>query len=393
MFSDSLRTWAEVDLDAIAHNFQAARDHLPADMKLLVTVKANAYGHGAVRVAKLLQDRVDYFALAAMDEAVQLRQAGIAAPLLILGPVQPADYPRAAKYDVALAVSSLAEAKAISACAEDLGKKITVHFALDTGMSRIGFPCSEEAAKEINEAARLPGLIPEGIFSHFALADSKDKSYVNLQKSNFRRMLDLIGVDFPICHLYNSAAIAELEPEYDMAREGIILYGLLPSDEVDLSHIGGVKPAMALRSHVSFAKRLPAGTPISYGCTYVTDKDSVIATVMAGYADGIPRLLSIRGEVIIRGVKAPIVGRVCMDQFMVDVTHIPGVCAGDTVSIFGTDGSETITADQVAEKAQTIGYELVCGIAPRVPRVYLRSNQVDSIIRNLPENETYHPGE
>ena len=383
MFSDSLRTWAEVDLDAIAHNFQAARDHLPADMKLLVTVKANAYGHGAVRVAKLLQDRVDYFALAAMDEAVQLRQAGIAAPLLILGPVQPADYPRAAKYDVALAVSSLAEAKAISACAEDLGKKITVHFALDTGMSRIGFPCSEEAAKEINEAARLPGLIPEGIFSHFALADSKDKSYVNLQKSNFRRMLDLIGVDFPICHLYNSAAIAELEPEYDMAREGIILYGLLPSDEVDLSHIGGVKPAMALRSHVSFAKRLPAGTPISYGCTYVTEKDSVIATVMAGYADGVPRLLSNCGEVIIRGVKAPIAGRVCMDQFMVDVTHIPGVCAGDVVTIFGTDGNETITADEVAAKAQTIGYELVCGVAPRVPRVYLKGAEVDSIVRQL----------
>ena len=393
MFSDSLRTWAEVDLDAIAHNFQAARDHLPADMKLLVTVKANAYGHGAVRVAKLLQDRVDYFALAAMDEAVQLRQAGIAAPLLILGPVQPADYPRAAKYDVALAVSSLAEAKAISECAERFDKKITVHFALDTGMSRIGFPCLEEAAKEINEAARLPGLVPEGIFSHFALADSKDKSYVNLQKSNFCRMLDLIGLDFPIRHLYNSAAIAELEPEYDMAREGIILYGLLPSDEVDLSSIGGVKPAMALRSHVSFVKALPAGTPISYGCTYVTEKDSVIATVMAGYADGVPRLLSNCGEVIIRGIKAPIAGRVCMDQFMVDVTHIPGVCTGDVVTIFGTDGNETITADEVAEKAQTIGYELVCGIAPRVPRVYLRSNQVDSIIRNLPENETYHPGE
>ena len=387
MFSDSLRTWAEVDLDAIAHNFQAARDHLPADMKLLVTVKANAYGHGAVRVAKLLQDRVDYFALAAMDEAVQLRQAGIAAPLLILGPVMPSDYPRAAKYDVALAVSSLAEAKAISACAEDLGKKITVHFALDTGMSRIGFPCLEEAVKEINEAARLPGLIPEGIFSHFALADSKDKSYVNLQKSNFRRMLDLIGVDFPIRHLYNSAAIAELEPEYDMAREGIILYGLLPSDEVELSHIGGVKPAMALRSHVSFVKRLPAGTPISYGCTYVTEKDSVIATVMAGYADGVPRLLSNCGEVIIRGVKAPIAGRVCMDQFMVDVTHIPGVCAGDVVTIFGTDGNETITADEVAAKAQTIGYELVCGVAPRVPRVYLKGAEVNSIVRQLSGDE------
>ena len=383
MFSDSLRTWAEVDLDAIAHNFQAARDHLPADMKLLVTVKANAYGHGAVRVAKLLQDRVDYFALAAMDEAVQLRQAGIAAPLLILGPVQPADYPRAAKYDVALAVSSLAEAKAISECAERFDKKITVHFALDTGMSRIGFPCLEEAAKEINEAARLPGLVPEGIFSHFALADSKDKSYVNLQKSNFCRMLDLIGLDFPIRHLYNSAAIAELEPEYDMAREGIILYGLLPSDEVDLSSIGGVKPAMALRSHVSFVKALPAGTPISYGCTYVTEKDSVIATVMAGYADGVPRLLSNCGEVIIRGMKAPITGRVCMDQFMVDVSHIPGVCAGDVVTIFGTDGNETITADEVAEKAQTIGYELVCGVAPRVPRVYLKGAEVDSIVHQL----------
>lgn len=386
MFFDSLRTWAEVDLDAIWHNFQAARKHLPENMKLLVTVKANAYGHGAVTVAKLLDGQVDYFALAAMDEAVQLRQAGIRTPMLILGPVQPADYSRAAKHDVALAVSSLEEGKAVSACAEALGKKITVHFALDTGMSRIGFACTEKAAEEIAEAAKLPGIIPEGIFSHFALADSKDKSYANLQRENYRRMLEEIKVDFPIRHLYNSAAIVDLEPEFDMAREGIILYGLLPSDEVDLSRIGGVKPAMALRSHVSFVKTLPAGTPISYGCTYTTSRDSVIATVMAGYADGVPRLLSGQGEVIIRGVKAPIVGRVCMDQFMVDVTHISGVCAGDTVTIFGTDGSETITADEVAEKAQTIGYELVCGIAPRVPRVYLKNAEVDSVIRTLPEN-------
>ena len=386
MFFDSLRTWAEVDLDAIWHNFQAARKHLPENMKLLVTVKANAYGHGAVTVAKLLDGQVDYFALAAMDEAVQLRQAGIRTPMLILGPVQPADYSRAAKHDVALAVSSLEEGKAVSACAEALGKKITVHFALDTGMSRIGFACTEKAAEEIAEAAKLPGIIPEGIFSHFALADSKDKSYANLQRENYRRMLEEIKVDFPIRHLYNSAAIVDLEPEFDMAREGIILYGLLPSDEVDLSRIGGVKPAMALRSHVSFVKTLPAGTPISYGCTYTTSRDSVIATVMAGYADGVPRLLSGRGEVIIRGVKAPIVGRVCMDQFMVDVTHISGVCAGDTVTIFGTDGSETITADEVAEKAQTIGYELVCGIAPRVPRVYLKNAEVYSVIRTLPEN-------
>ena len=380
MLSDSLRTWAEVDRDAVEQNFMAARNHLPQNMKLLVTVKANAYGHGALTVAKLLEGKADYFALAAMDEAVQLRQAGIRTPLLVLGPVLPADYERAAKYDVTLTVSTLAEAKAISA----LGEKITVHFALDTGMSRIGFPCTEAAAQEIRQAAELPGIYAEGLFSHFALADSKDKSYVNLQIENFRRMRNWIGVNFPICHLYNSAAIVDLEPEFDMVREGIILYGLLPSDEVDLSRIGGVKPAMALRSHVSLVKTLPAGTPVSYGCTYVTPKESVIATVMAGYADGVPRLLSGCGEVLIRGVKAPIVGRVCMDQFMVDVTHIPGVCAGDVVTVFGTDGSETITADEVATKAQTIGYELVCGIAPRVPRVYLKNGEVDSLVRTLP---------
>ena len=384
MTFDTLRTWAEVDLDAIAHNFRAARNHLPKDMKLLVTVKANAYGHGALRVAQLLQNRVDYFALATMDEAVQLRQAGIRTPLLILGPVQPADYDRAAKYDVALTVSSLQEAGAISACGVSCGKKITVHMALDTGMSRIGFPCTEEAARQIRQAAALPGIYAEGIFSHFALSDSPDKSYTNLQAENFRRMLSTIGVDFPIRHLYNSAAIVDMPPEFDMAREGIILYGLLPSDTVDLSRIGGIKPAMALRSHVSFVKTLPAGTPISYGCTYCADRESVIATVMAGYADGVPRLLSNRGEVIIRGMKAPIVGRVCMDQLMVDVTHIPGVQPGDTVTIFGTDGEAAITADEVAEKARTIGYELVCGIAPRVPRVYLKNGEVDSIARTLP---------
>ena len=382
MFFDSLRTWAEVDLDALEHNFRAARNHLPAQMKLLVTVKANAYGHGAITVAKFLEGKADYFALAAMDEAVQLRKAGIRTPMLVLGPVLPADYERAARYDVSLTVSTLEEAKAISA----LGKKITVHFALDTGMSRIGFPCTEEAAKQIAEAAKLPNLIAEGLFSHFALADSKDKSYVNFQNENFRRMQKLIGVEFPICHMYNSAAIVDLEPEFDMAREGIILYGLQPSDEVDLSRIGGIRPVMSLRSHVSLVKTLPAGTPVSYGGTYVTTGQTRVATVMAGYADGVPRLLSGCGEVIIRGVKAPILGRVCMDQFMVDVTHIPGVCTGDVVTIFGSDGAETITADQVAEKVQTIGYELICGIAPRVPRVYLKNGEVDSVLRMLPEN-------
>ena len=384
MHFDSLRTWVEVDLSAIEHNFMAARNHLPEHMKLLVTVKANAYGHGAITVAKVLEGKADYFAMAAMDEAVQLRQAGVRTPMLILSPVMPADYPRAAKYDIALTVSSLASAKEISACAQSCGKKITVHFALDTGMSRIGFACDEAAAKELREAADLPGIYAEGIFSHFAMSDAADKTYTDLQQATFRRMLELVGLDLPIRHLYNSAAIVDLEPEFDMVREGIILYGLNPSDAVDVSKVGGIRPAMALRSHVSFVKNLPAGTPVSYGCTYRAPCDSVIATVMAGYADGVPRLLSGCGEVIIRGVKAPIVGRVCMDQFMVDVTHIPGVAAGDVVTIFGTDGGVTITADEVAAKAQTIGYELICGIAPRVPRVYLKNGEVDSIARTLP---------
>ena len=381
MLFDTLRTWAEVDLDAIEHNFNAVRTHLPADMKLLVTVKANGYGHGAVRVARLLEGKADYFALAAMDEAVQLRKEGIRTPLLILGPVLPGDYSRAARYDVALTVSSLAEAKAISA----LGKPVTVHFALDTGMSRIGFPCTAEAAKQIEEAAKLPGIRAEGLFSHFANADSIDQSYTKLQQESFRRMVGLIGVKLPICHLYNSAAIVELEPEFDMAREGIVLYGLQPSEEVELARIGGICPAMSLRSHVSLVKTVPAGTAVSYGCTYVTEKDTVVATVMAGYADGVPRLLSGCGEVLIRGCKAPILGRICMDQFMVDVTHIPGVKTGDVVTIFGADGEEEITADEVAAKARTIGYELVCGIAPRVPRVYLKNGEVESIARGLPE--------
>lgn len=385
MIFDTLRTWAEVDLDAIEHNFNAVRSHLPAEMKLLVTVKANGYGHGALRLARLLEGKADYFALAAMDEAVQLRKAGIQTPMLILGPVLPADYERAARYGIALTVSTPEEAKSISACAAETGKPITVHFALDTGMSRIGFPCTEQAAKAIAAAAKLPGLRVEGLFSHFANADSLDQTYTHLQQENFRRMVSLIGVDFPICHLYNSAAIVELAPEFDMVREGIVLYGLQPSEDVELAKIGGICPAMSLRSHVSLVKTLPAGTAVSYGCTYVTEKETVAATVMAGYADGVPRLLSNAGEVIIRGHRAPIVGRVCMDQLMVDVTHIPGVKPGDVVTIFGTDGEEEITADEVAANAQTIGYELVCAIAPRVPRVYLKNGKVDSIVRSLPE--------
>lgn len=384
---DTLRTWAEIDLDALQHNFNAARNHLPKKMKLLAVIKSDAYGHGAVRIARLLEGQADFFAVAMTDEAVELRQAGIKTPIMLLGLVQPSDYARVIKHDLSLAVSSLDAARALSECAVNMGGKARVHIALDTGMSRIGFACDDRSITEIMALSHLPGIAVEGIFSHFALADAYDKTYANYQLAQFEQVTSTLserGLNIPIKHLFNSAAIVDMPPQFDMAREGIILYGMYPSPEVTLSRIGGIKSVMALRTHVVYLKTLPAGVSVSYGCTYKTDRDTVVATLSAGYADGVPRLLSNKGRVIINGTTAPIIGRVCMDQFMVDVTDVPGVKVGDTATIFGRDGELEISADTVAAYAGTIGYELTCGINRRVPRVYMKDGRIDSIKRVLP---------
>ena len=384
----TLRTWAEVDLDAIEGNFEAVRKQLPPGKKLLVILKADAYGHGALRIAKLLEGKADYYAVAFIDEAVALRKAGITTPIMLLGHVQRSDYPIAIENDVTLAISTAKDAEVLSDIAATAGKVGKIHLAVDTGMGRIGFHYADPGAPaEAASIEKLPGIEIEGIFSHFATADCADKRFSMVQKARFEQFvaaLKALGVDPAIKHLYNSAAIIDLPPEFDMVREGILLYGMHPSPDVDLGKLDGVRPAMALRTHIVHLKTLEAGYPISYGCTFVTTRKTKIATLCAGYADGVPRALSGKAAVLVRGKEAPILGRICMDQFMIDVTDLPEVEVGDTVTIFGEDGGRYISADALAESYGSIGYELLCDINQRVPRVYLRGSEPESLRRVLP---------
>ena len=377
----SLRTWVEINLDALECNFDAVREELPENMKILAVVKANAYGHGAIGIAKFLEDKADYLAVAATDEALELRKNGVNCPILILGHIPYGDYDNIVKFNITPTISDFYEAELLSKAAVKAGVTAPLHIAVDTGMNRIGFPLNSESVKDIKAINSLPNVEIEGIFSHFAAADMADKAYTRKQVEKFDgfvKSLSEIGVDAPIKHLYNSAAIADLEKKYDMVRQGIILYGLRPSDEVEFNNIKVPQPVMSMKTRVVQVKTLPAGECISYGCTYTTEKDTKVATLCAGYADGVTRVLSNNGEVLIRGKRAKIIGRVCMDQFMVDVTHIPDVEAGDTATIFGTDGEETISVDEIAKKANTINYEIICNINSRVTRVYMKNGKVES---------------
>ena len=383
---DTLRTWCEIDLSAMLHNFMAARRHLPDKVLLAAVIKANAYGHGAVEAAKLLEGKADRFAVAMTDEAVELRKAGTKTPIFLLAPTPESDFEAIARYDIEAAVPSFEYGQALCAYGAAHGKDIPYHVALDTGMGRIGFACTKESLDEIEALSKLPGGKLLGVFSHYAKADSADKSYAIEQTKRYKAFTEAMerrGIHIPLKHLDNSAGLIEMPDKFDMAREGIILYGLKPSNEVDLSLIGGVRGVMALRSHISFLKTVSAPTPVSYGCTYVAQPGTRVATVCAGYADGVNRLLSNRGQVLVRGQRCPIIGRVCMDQFMIDVTGVPEAQAGDTVTIFGRDGAEEITADDVADLVGTIGYEVTCLVTPRVPRVYLEDDQVVGIHRPL----------
>ena len=377
----SLRTWVEINLDALECNFDAVREELPENMKILAVVKANAYGHGAIGIAKFLEDKADYLAVAATDEALELRKNGVNCPILILGHIPYGDYDNIVKFNITPTISDFYEAELLSKAAVKAGVTAPLHIAVDTGMNRIGFPLNSESVKDIKAINSLPNVEIEGIFSHFAAADMADKAYTRKQVEKFDgfvKSLSEIGVDAPIKHLYNSAAIADLEKKYDMVRQGIILYGLRPSDEVEFNNIKVPQPVMSMKTRVVQVKTLPSGECISYGCTFTTEKETKVATLCAGYADGVTRVLSNHGEALIRGKRAKIIGRVCMDQFMVDVTDIPDVEAGDTATIFGTDGNETISVDEIAKKANTINYEIICNINSRVTRVYMKNGKVES---------------
>ena len=382
---ETLRVWEEIDLDALRYNFSALRKHLPERVKLCAVIKADAYGHGAVEAAQALNGMADYFAVAAPEEALLLRRRGVKTPLLLLGPVPPGTYGPLIEAEAELCVASFSEGEAIAKIAQKLKKQAKVHIALDTGMGRIGFPCTEKALEETEALSRLPYLTLQGIFSHYALADSFDKSFAIEQTRRFSAFTETLqkrGVSIPLRHLCNSAGGIEMPDKFDMVREGIILYGLKPSNEVDLSLIGGIKPALSLRCRVTEIKTLSPGDSVSYGRTFIAKGGERVATLSAGYADGVPRLLSNRGEVLLHGKRAPIIGRVCMDQMMAEVSAVPELKIGDTATIIGDDGPNSITADDVADICSTIGYEIVCLVPDRVPRLYRESGKV--VKRRLP---------
>ena len=364
-----------IDLDAISDNLDAIREK--AGVPVMAVIKADAYGHGAVQVARLLKDKCAFFCVSSILEALELRDAGLTTPILILGYTPIEAFPTAILQDIRPAIYRLEDGKALSQAAGFLNKTAKFHFAVDTGMSRIGFQVTQADADICAKIAGLPGLEAEGMFSHFATADCEDLSRAEAQAARFAEfdeMLQKRGIRIPIRHLNNSAGLMNFRTPYEMVRSGIITYGMYPSDQVDPGLLK-LRPALRWLSRVTHVKTLPAGREISYGGTYVTTQDTVIATIPVGYADGYRRNLSGKFYVLIHGQKAPILGRICMDQMMVDVTGIPGVKVGDRVTLVGTDGAETITMEAISALADSFNYEFVCGISRRVPRVYLQGGK------------------
>lgn len=364
-----LRTYAKVDLEAIGHNISEVKNKVKKDVKVMAIVKADAYGHGAVRVANYLQEKVDYFGVATIEEAIELRENGISKSILILGYTSPEQYDDLAKYNITQTIYNINMAEKIA----ENKKDIKVHLAVETGMNRIGFKVSKDSIEAVKKIMNMNNVIVEGIFTHFSCADELDKSYSKLQKDRYDEFLKLLkeeNIDIPIKHVCNSAGIIEFEDHHlNMVRSGIITYGLYPSEEVD-KNILKLKPALEWKAHVVNIAEVCEGEGISYGKTYITGEKTKIATVSIGYADGYMRSLSSKGRVLINGKFAPILGRVCMDQMMVDVTHIDNVKIEDEVTLVGQDADKVITIEDIAKIAGSFNYEFACDIGKRVPRIY-----------------------
>ena len=377
------RIYARINMDNLRYNINKMKSLRKPDMKIMPIIKADAYGHGAVEIAKRITDLSDYFGVATIDEAVELRNAGINTPILIIGYTDSEDYDKLLAYNITQAVYDIDECKKLSDMAIRVGKKAKVHIKVDTGMSRIGFAVSDEEIKKAIALKDMPGLEIEGIFTHYAKADEVNKNYSYQQKKKFLYFIDSLekaGITFSLKHIDNSAGTMEMnDDDFDMVRLGIVTYGLYPSEEVDKSVV--IKPVMSLIAHVSHVKTLPAGVGVSYGWTYVTCKETRVATVTVGYADGYPRALSNKGRVIINGQYAPIIGRVCMDQIMIDVTNIPDVAVKDEVILIGGTNDKYVSVEEIAAPAASFNYELVCSISRRVPRVYYENGK-DTVCAN-----------
>lgn len=373
---ERFNNYVKIDMDAIAANFQAVK--AKAGVPVMAVVKADAYGHGAVQVARLLQESCGFFGVSSLSEALELRYAQIQTPILILGHTPVSAFPAAVQKEIRLTMFSLEEAQLLSQEAVKQGKTAYIHLAVDTGMSRIGFQATEADADICAQIAQLPGIDTEGLFSHFATADCTDLGRSHAQSAlfdRFDRMLRDRGIAVRIRHLDNSAGIMNFDSHYEMVRSGIVTYGLYPSNEVDPALLG-LTPAMSWHSRVSHVKWLEAGRQIGYGGTYTTTAPTRVATIPVGYADGYRRALSGKFHVLLHGKKAPILGRVCMDQMMVDVTDIPEAKVNDPVVLVGNDGVQTITWEEISEKADSFNYEFVCGISRRVCRQYVQNGEV-----------------
>lgn len=379
------RIYAQINVDNLRHNIKSIMARHKKDMKVLAVIKADAYGHGSCEIAHRIDDLAYYYGVAAVDEAVELRNAGIKKPILVIGYTSPKDYDRLIKYNITQTIYSRSDAKKLSELAVKNGTIAKIHIKVDTGMSRIGFPVSTDGINEAASLKELAGLHIEGIFTHYAKADEIDKTSAKEQKEKFKRFIDglmVLGVKPELKHIDNSAGSMELDDdEFDMVRLGIAMYGLYPSEEVSREIM--LKPVMSLIAHIAHVKEVDAGCGVSYGWTYVTDKKTKLATVTAGYADGYPRAMSNIGRAIVKGRSVPIVGRVCMDQLMLDVTDIPDITTDDEVILIGKSEHENISVEEVAAPAASFNYELVCNISRRVPRIYIEEGRENKCVNYL----------
>lgn len=379
------RVWAEVDLDAIWENMVHMKENIAENTKILAVIKTDGYGHGGVPIAKMLE-QLDFmfgYAAATYEEAHVLREAGVKKPVLILGYTFPYCYEELIREEIRPAVYRRDTVEELVAAAAKVGQKAKVHIKVDTGMGRIGITPDEEGLEFVRFLMGHPELEVEGIFTHFAKSDEEDKTSAYHQLALFQNFIDRIqtelGLTIPVKHCSNSAAILEMpQANMDMVRAGITTYGLYPSEEVS-KDIVPLRAAMSLYSHIVYCKTIHAGQSVSYGGLFTAQKDTRVATIPVGYGDGYPRSLSGKGYVLIRGKKAPILGRVCMDQFMVDISEIPGVMEGDKVTLLGVDGTERITAEELGELSGRFNYEFVCDLGKRIPRVYRQHGEITEV--------------
>lgn len=376
MYQEALRpVWAEINLSNLDYNIKQIKQKA-GGREIIGVVKADGYGHGSVAVSKvLLENGVGTLAIATLQEAITLREGGITCPIIMLG-ITPEMYAGTLlKYDITPVTSSYENAFAISEAAKAEGKIIEAFVAVDTGMGRIGFLPDDKAVEEFKKIGKLSNLKIKGLFSHFATADEKDKTYARQQLAHYNDIYEKLkqaGLDITVRTFANSAAIMEIpDAHFDMVRPGIVLYGCYPSGEVDRNQLS-IKPVMSVKANIVHLKKVQPGFSVSYGRKFTTERESLIATLTLGYADGYPRYLSGKGRVIVNGVYAPVVGNICMDQCMIDVTDVPDVKLGDEVILMGKQGDLEILADEIGEKTGTINYEIVCAFGQRLPKVYVR---------------------